>query len=139
MEAGKDDPTPTETEAPARFRVGHVERVAERVHNSWMVAKQAAGITSRKLDTTGEELLVPYHQLSEEAKELDRITVRTVLDAEANLEPADPAPPKPDKLTGPVEAFRAELCQALETSGNEAMKWLARELRGLEREGGGKS
>lgn len=38
-----------------------------------------------------------------------------------------------------VEAFRAELVAALETSGNEPMKWLARELRGLERaqKGGG--
>lgn len=46
-----------------------VERIAEKVHENWVAAKHAAYVTSRKLDTTGEELMVPYAQLSEEAKE----------------------------------------------------------------------
>jgi hypothetical protein len=50
-----------------------------------MTMKRQAGVTSRKLDTTGEELMVPYSQLSEQAKELDRGTVRTVLLAAAEL------------------------------------------------------
>jgi hypothetical protein len=58
-----------------------IEQVSAKVHENWAKAKRAAGITSRKLDTTGEELLVPYSELSEEAKELDRGTVRTVLQA----------------------------------------------------------
>lgn len=56
-----------------------IEAVAAQVHEDWMTAKRAAGTTSRKLDTTGEELLVPYDQLTEVAKELDRGTVRSVL------------------------------------------------------------
>lgn len=42
-----------------------------------MEAKTAKGVKSRKSET-GEELMVPYEQLSEEAKELDRATVRAV-------------------------------------------------------------
>lgn len=54
------------------------ERVSNEVHNAWMHAKRASGVTSRKSET-GEELMVPYSQLSEAAKELDRATVRTVI------------------------------------------------------------
>jgi len=54
-----------------------IEAVAARVHASWMAAKRVECVTSRKLET-GEELMVPYEQWSEQAKELDRNTVRTV-------------------------------------------------------------
>jgi len=54
-----------------------LELVAEKVHASWLANKHAQGITSR-LSETGEELMVPYYQLSEPAKELDRVTVRAV-------------------------------------------------------------
>jgi len=40
-------------------------------------------------------------------------------------------PQPPPSGQGPTEALRAELIAALETSGNEPMKWLARELKGL--------
>jgi len=62
----------------ADLQLPDLELVAEKVHDNWMQMKMAGGVTSRKLDTTGEELLVPYKDLSEEAKELDRGTVRTV-------------------------------------------------------------
>ena len=48
-----------------------VERAAALQHESWMLSKQAAGVTSR-LSETGEELMVPYAVLSEAAKDLDR-------------------------------------------------------------------
>ena len=54
-----------------------IELVSAKVHEAWMKAKRAQGITSRQSEK-GEELMVPYEQLSEEAKELDRETVRTV-------------------------------------------------------------
>lgn len=54
-----------------------LEIVAEKVHDSWMKTKQDQGVTTRRSET-GEELMVPYAQLSEPAKELDRMTVRTV-------------------------------------------------------------
>jgi hypothetical protein len=57
-----------------------VELVADKVHESWMAAKRAAGVESRKLET-GEELMVAYAKLSEQAKDLDRGTVKTVLTA----------------------------------------------------------
>ena len=57
-----------------------VEEVSARVHDAWMAAKRARGVTSRKSEA-GEELMVPYDQLSEEAKELDRSSVRAVYDA----------------------------------------------------------
>jgi len=54
-----------------------IEAVAARVHEAWMESKRARGITTRKSET-GEELMVSYDQLSEEAKELDRGTVKAV-------------------------------------------------------------
>lgn len=45
-----------------------------------MEAKRAKGVSSRRSET-GEELMVPYDHLSEDAKELDRSSVRAVYDA----------------------------------------------------------
>ena len=45
-----------------------------------MESKRAQGITSRKSES-GEELMIPYEQLSDEMKELDRGTVRAVYEA----------------------------------------------------------
>jgi hypothetical protein len=57
-----------------------LELVAERVHIRWLASKIAAGVASRKSET-GEELMVPYGQLSEAAKDLDRNSVLAVLEA----------------------------------------------------------
>lgn len=57
-----------------------IELVAARVHASWMKTKKAQGVKSRKAED-GEELMVPYRKLSEQAKELDRNTVRSVYKA----------------------------------------------------------
>lgn len=54
-----------------------IEVVSAKVHEAWMDSKRAQGLTSRQSET-GEELMVPYEQLSEPAKELDRATVRAV-------------------------------------------------------------
>jgi hypothetical protein len=54
-----------------------IELVSAEVHAAWMETKRAQGIRSR-LSETGEELMVPYEQLSEAAKDLDRGTVRAV-------------------------------------------------------------
>jgi hypothetical protein len=54
-----------------------LELVSEKVHEAWIKSKETQGISSRRSET-GEELMVPYAQLSEPAKELDRMTVRTV-------------------------------------------------------------
>lgn len=54
-----------------------IELVSARVHEEWMETKRKQGVTSR-LSETGEELMVPYGQLSEAAKDLDRGTVKAV-------------------------------------------------------------
>jgi len=54
-----------------------IEEVAAKVHEAWMETKRAHGVTSRKSED-GEELIVPYEQLSDGAKELDRSSVRAV-------------------------------------------------------------
>ncbi len=54
-----------------------IEIVSAEVHLAWMKSKATQGITSRKSEN-GEELMVPYEQLSESAKDLDRNTVRAV-------------------------------------------------------------
>ena len=57
-----------------------IEAVSAKVHEAWMESKRAQGVTSRKSEA-GEELMVPYDQLSEAAKELDRGSVRAVYEA----------------------------------------------------------
>ena len=57
-----------------------IEVVAARVHAAWMESKRAQGLETRQSET-GEELMVPYEQLSEAAKELDRGSVRAVYEA----------------------------------------------------------
>jgi hypothetical protein len=54
-----------------------IETVSAKVHEAWMESKRAQGVESRKSEK-GEELMVPYDQLSDEAKELDRASVRAV-------------------------------------------------------------
>lgn len=54
-----------------------IEAVAALVHRDWIRFKFMQGIVTRKLES-GEELMVDYDLLSEEAKELDRTTVRAV-------------------------------------------------------------
>ena len=54
-----------------------VEEVSAQVHAAWIDAKRMQGVTSRKSED-GEELMVPYAQLTERAKDLDRQLVRTV-------------------------------------------------------------
>lgn len=54
-----------------------IETVSAKVHEAWMESKRAQGVTTR-LSEKGEELMVPYEQLSNEAQELDRGTVRAV-------------------------------------------------------------
>ena len=56
-----------------------VEEVSASVHEAWMGTKRSKGVTSR-LSEGGEELMVPYANLSEDAKDLDRNSVRTVLE-----------------------------------------------------------
>ena len=54
-----------------------IELVAARVHEAWMQNKRRTGVTTQTLES-GEELTVPYEELSEGAKQLDRATVRSV-------------------------------------------------------------
>ena len=85
-------PTPAGEDLPS------VEAVSDRVHEAWMASKKAQGVTSRKSEA-GEELMVPYAKLSEQAKDLDRGTVKAVYDAIRGL--AQPAP-----AAGTVAALR---------------------------------
>lgn len=57
-----------------------IEELAAQVHADWMNAKLAQGITSRP-SADGVEQMVPYGRLPDEIKELDRVTVRSVLSA----------------------------------------------------------
>lgn len=57
-----------------------VEAISAAVHATWMVMKRSRGVGSR-LSEQGEELMKPYADLSEAAKDLDRGTVRAVLAA----------------------------------------------------------
>lgn len=54
-----------------------IEIVASEVHQAWIEAKLAQGITSRPA-ADGTEQMVPYAELPDALKELDRATVRAV-------------------------------------------------------------
>lgn len=62
-----------------------IEFVSALVHQAWIQSKKEQGFITRKAED-GEELLVPYHQLSEKAKDLDRKTVKAVYGAIRNLQ-----------------------------------------------------
>jgi hypothetical protein len=63
-----------------KIKLPDVEVVSAKVHTAWMISKLDQGIFSRKSEM-GEELMVPYQQLSEGAKDLDRNTVLAVFRA----------------------------------------------------------
>jgi RyR domain-containing protein len=71
------------------MKLPDMEAVARKVHEAWMQAKLAQGVQTRKSET-GEELMVDYDQLSEEAKELDRGSVRAVYAAIESLQEEKP-------------------------------------------------
>lgn len=54
-----------------------IETVAAEVHQAWIDAKIAQGITSRPA-ADGTEQMVPYADLPDALQELDRATVRAV-------------------------------------------------------------
>lgn len=63
-----------------------VEQVAARVHDEWMAAQRRAGRVGAAISRdTGLNLMVPYAELHEADKDLDRTTVRAVLTALAEL------------------------------------------------------
>jgi RyR domain-containing protein len=66
------------------MKLPDIEVVAAKVHEAWMQSKLIQGITTRKSEA-GEELMVDYEQLSEEAKDLDRASVRAVYAAIQSL------------------------------------------------------
>ena len=59
------------------IKLPDIELVAAQVHAAWMKSKKSQGVSSRK-SVDGEELMVPYEDLSEKAKDLDRNTVKAV-------------------------------------------------------------
>lgn len=61
-----------------------IEDVAAKVHEAWMDSKRAKGVHSRKSEK-GEELMVPYGELTEESKDLDRSSVAAVYAAIESL------------------------------------------------------
>ena len=60
-----------------KMKLPDIEKVSAKVHEAWMKSKNKSGVWERKSES-GEELMVPYHRLSEEAKDLDRNTVKAV-------------------------------------------------------------
>lgn len=65
---------------PETLRAEIEAAACEAVHDAWMRAKYWQGVTSRQSET-GEELMVPYSDLSDAAKALDAASVQATLDA----------------------------------------------------------
>ena len=62
------------------IKLPDIELVAAQVHEAWIKSKKAQGVSSRKSEDD-EQLMVPYEELSENAKDLDRNTVKAVYSA----------------------------------------------------------
>lgn len=73
-----------------------IEALAAQVHEAWMTTKRDQGVTSRPSEW-GEEQMVPYADLSERVKDLDRGTVRAVLDAQDALRAVIDTPAQADE------------------------------------------
>ena len=67
-------------EQSVTLQLPDIEKVSELVHADWVNKKLAEGVTSR-LAVWGEELVRPYSELSDRAKQLDRDTVVVVYEA----------------------------------------------------------
>jgi len=74
-------------QTPQRPQLPDLELVAAKVHDSWMQGKLDKGVRTRRAED-GEELMVPYAQLSEAQKDQDRQTVKTVYAAIESLSEA---------------------------------------------------
>lgn len=74
-----------------KLQLPDIDQVAARTHEKWVDTKKALGQDNHNID--GEEMMLPYDQLSEKAKEHARNRVNNVYEAihdvhTANL-PAD--------------------------------------------------
>jgi len=67
------------------MKLPDIELVSAAVHQAWIDSKLANGVTSRKSED-GEELMVPYEELTEKSKDLDRNTVKAVYSAIESLD-----------------------------------------------------
>lgn len=56
-----------------------IEAAAKAVHDQWMDKQKELGHTEHKSPDGEEDYMVPYHKLSDEAKDLDRSAVKAVL------------------------------------------------------------
>lgn len=70
-----------------------IEELASKVHDAWWETKKKQGFHAPADCAFGSVKcskchpdMIPYEKLSEEIKEYDRVTVRTVLDAIRNIE-----------------------------------------------------
>lgn len=70
----------SERDAAKATELPDIEIVSAKVHEAWLEQKRDTGVISR-CSETGEELMVPYEQLSESAKNLDRRSVEAVYEA----------------------------------------------------------
>jgi hypothetical protein len=61
-----------------------IELLAAKSHEGYVAGKRASGSTSR-LTESGEEVLVPYDQLSESSKDISRSAARAILEGLVEL------------------------------------------------------
>jgi hypothetical protein len=62
-----------------------IEALSAEMHNAWMEANRANGVTTAISRLTGEEQMVPYDDLSDVVKEYDRAGAHAFLDTIARL------------------------------------------------------
>lgn len=75
-ELRKEDGVTVTTEATE----AEIEAAAAAVHDRWMEVQKDKGHDEHLSPDGEEDYMVPYHKLSHDAKELDRLAVKTVID-----------------------------------------------------------
>lgn len=107
-----------------------VEIVSAKAHEAWMNAKLKSGFTTRKSES-GEELMVPYSELTEAAKDLDRQVVLTIY---AAIKAASNSPGLDGKQEAVDRAHNDAIEQAADfVSGMQHVKGTPNAIRKLKR------
>lgn len=79
------------------LKLPDIDKVCEKYHEDWMKTKQAAGIQS-KVNSDGEELMKPFNELTDKAKEYTRNVVNGTYNAIQHVAEAEQVAEGAEKL-----------------------------------------
>lgn len=106
-----------------------VELLAAKSHGGYLAGKRASGTASR-LSESGEEVMVPYEQLSESSKNINRAAAGAILDGLVDLGVSvDTLTKITMQAPVPTEIYRSAIDTALEALGIEGVDLRSVEIK----------